>query len=65
MKRTISLILVLAAIISTNLLSAQDSKNKTTLPGSWLGKLSTNGIDLRLVFNLKLNEKDSLICNYG
>lgn len=61
MKRTISLILVLAAIISTNLLSAQDSKNKTTLPGSWLGKLSTNGIDLRLVFNLKLNEKDSLI----
>jgi alpha/beta superfamily hydrolase len=47
-------------IMGTNSLSAQYLSNKNILPGSWLGKLSTNGIDLRLVFNLKLNGKDSL-----
>jgi uncharacterized protein len=61
MKRIVSLSLVLAAILLTNSLSAQNTKNKIILPGSWLGKISTNGIDLRLIFNLKLNEKDSLI----
>ena len=45
----------------TNSLSAQNTTNKNILPGSWLGKISTNGINLRLVFNLKLNDKDSLI----
>jgi uncharacterized protein len=44
----------------TNSLSAQNTTNKKILPGSWLGKISTNGIDLRLVFNIKLNDKDSL-----
>ncbi len=38
---------------------AQDA-DKSILPGSWLGKLSVQGIQLRLVFNLKLNENDSL-----
>jgi len=45
----------------TNSLSAQNKTNKNILPGSWLGKISTNGVDLRLIFNLKLNDKDSLI----
>jgi alpha/beta superfamily hydrolase len=45
----------------TNSLSAQNKTNKTILPGSWLGKISTNGVDLRLIFNLKVNDKDSLI----
>jgi alpha-beta hydrolase superfamily lysophospholipase len=61
MKRIVSLLLLLVAIILTTSLSAQNTINKNILPGSWLGKISTNGIDLRLVFNLKLNDKDSLV----
>jgi hypothetical protein len=44
----------------TNSLSAQKITNKNLVQGSWLGKISVNGIDLRLIFNLKLNDKDSL-----
>ena len=53
--------LLLVTLLLTTSLSAQKTTNKNILPGSWLGKISTNGIDLRLVFNLKLNDKDSLI----
>jgi alpha-beta hydrolase superfamily lysophospholipase len=61
MKKIALLQMLLAAIMLTNSLSAQNSTYKNILPGSWLGKISTNSIDLRLVFNLRLNEKDSLI----
>lgn len=60
MKKNVLLPMFLMVIILTNSLSAQNTINRNILPGSWLGKLSTNGIDLRLVFNLKLNGKDSL-----
>jgi alpha/beta superfamily hydrolase len=60
MKRAFLLPIFLIAIMLTISLSAQNTTYKTILPGSWLGKLSNNGIDLRLVFNLKLNDKDSL-----
>lgn len=45
-------------IMVSNSLSAQTKKS---VSGSWLGKLSTGGMELRVVFNLKI-EKDSLIC---
>jgi uncharacterized protein len=61
MKKIVSLFIMVVPLMLTNSLSAQDVINKNILPGSWLGKISTNGIDLRLVFNLKLNDKDSLI----
>jgi pimeloyl-ACP methyl ester carboxylesterase len=61
MKKIILLTLILIMIVLTNSLSAQNPTYKNRLPGSWLGKISTNGIELRLVFNLKLNDKDSLI----
>ena len=54
---------ILAFLLTTIMINpafAQDM-NKNVLPGSWLGKLSVQGIQLRLVYNLKLNEKDSLI----
>ena len=51
---------MLTTLLLTNSISSQDI-NKNILPGSWLGKLSVQGIELRLVYNLKLNEKDSLI----
>jgi hypothetical protein len=62
MKRLLLPILLLIVITLTNSLSAQNP-HKNILPGSWLGKISTNGKDLRLVFNLSLNDKDSLIAS--
>ena len=44
----------------TNALNAQDKVKNTILPGSWMGKLSVDGMELRVVFNLKLVQKDSL-----
>jgi len=44
----------------TNALVAQDKVKNKILPGSWMGKLSANGMELRVVFNLKLVQKDSL-----
>jgi alpha-beta hydrolase superfamily lysophospholipase len=61
MEKKILLSLLSAALLLTNSLSAQNILSKNNLPGSWLGKISTNGADLRLVFNIKLNDKDSLI----
>jgi uncharacterized protein len=61
MKRIVFFIPFLVAIVLTNPLPAQNASYKNMLPGSWLGKVSTNGIDLRLVFNFKLNDMDSLI----
>ena len=61
MKKIILFLIFLISIVLTNSLSAQITTYKNVLPGSWLGKISTNGIDLRLIFNLKLNDKDSLI----
>lgn len=60
MKRISVPTLLIAAILLTTSLYAQNTGTRQILPGSWMGKLSTNGIDLRLIFNLKLNENDSL-----
>ena len=65
MKLTISkftrlILLVTILIMSTQILSAQNDVKNTILPGSWEGKLSANGMDLRVVINLKLVQKDSL-----
>jgi len=48
-------------IMIPNSLSAQNTNAKKNVTGSWLGKLSVDGTELRVVFNLK-TEKDSLIC---
>jgi hypothetical protein len=42
-------------------MSAQISPYKNILPGSWLGKITSGAIELRIVFNLSLAGKDSLI----
>jgi hypothetical protein len=59
MKKILFVSLVSILILVSTTLSAQnDSAKKIT--GSWLGKLTVNGTDLRVVFNLKLAVKDSL-----
>lgn len=56
--------LILSTVVISLLLSLSTSAqtiDKSSVTGSWLGRISTNGIDLRLVFNIRLNDKDSLI----
>ena len=60
MKRNLILTFLFAALMLTNSLSAQSITTKTTLPGAWFGRISADGNDLRIVFHLKLIEKDSL-----
>jgi hypothetical protein len=61
MKKNLFLILFLVLITVSSSLSAQTTSSNKTVAGSWLGKISADGIELRVVFNLKI-EKDSLIC---
>lgn len=58
MKKILFAFLVSILIMISNSLSAQNVTKNIT--GSWLGKLSAGGMDLRVVFNLKLAGKDSL-----
>ena len=60
MKKILFLTLLSILIMIPNSLSAQNTSPKKIVPGSWLGKLSADGMDLRVVFNLKLIGMDSL-----
>ena len=60
MKKNLFVSLVLVLIMISNSLSAQNTPAKKNVAGSWLGKLTADGMDLRVVFNLKLTEMDSL-----
>lgn len=61
MKKQIALSIALL-MISLSAIS-QQTTDKKSVTGSWLGSLSTNGITLRLVYNIKLNDKDSLVAS--
>ena len=61
MKKILFVALLLVLIMIPYSLSAQSSSEKKNVTGSWLGKLSADGMELRVVFNLKLIEKDSLM----
>jgi alpha-beta hydrolase superfamily lysophospholipase len=55
-----------AAILSFSLFvtipaESQNAFEKTSLTGSWLGKINTGAIELRVIFNLSLTGKDSLV----
>jgi uncharacterized protein len=60
MKQSKYFLIVAFLVMVTTALNAQDKVKNTILPGSWMGKLSVNGAELRVVFNLKLVQKDSL-----
>ena len=60
MKRSKYFLIIAVLVMVTNVLNAQDKVKNTILPGSWMGKLSVDGMELRVVFNLKLVQKDSL-----
>jgi uncharacterized protein len=60
MKISKYFLIIAVLVIVTNALNAQDKVKNTILPGSWMGKLSVEGMELTVVFNLKLVQKDSL-----
>jgi uncharacterized protein len=60
MKKIILLSVLVILTMSSNSLFAQKANYNKIVPGSWSGKLSADGMDLRVVFNLKLTGKDSL-----
>lgn len=60
MKRSKYFLIIAILLMAGSALSAQDKVKNTILPGSWIGKLSIEGMELRVVFNLKLVQKDSL-----
>ena len=61
MKRIFTPLLIVGLLFINHSLIAQKSIDKKSLQGSWLGKISVNTMEIRLIFNLKLNDKDSLM----
>lgn len=59
MKKILLLSLLIALMMSNSLI-AQTAAPLKVIPGTWMGKLTADGMDLRVVFNLKLAGKDSL-----
>jgi hypothetical protein len=59
MKR-ITLFLLLLVVI-TGFAQGQDQIDKKSVVGSWLGKLDVSSVTLRIIFNLSLIEKDSIV----
>jgi uncharacterized protein len=60
MKKLLISVLIIPTLILTQSLSAQNI-DKKSITGSWLGKISAGPIELRVIFNLSLIDKDSLV----
>lgn len=58
-KLLLSALFVILAMLP-NSLSAQNKSSEKIVQGSWMGTLSAGGMDLRVVFNLKLAGNDSI-----
>ncbi len=61
MKKSAIITLISLMLILSNSLSAQNLTDKNSITGSWLGKINTGAIELRIVFNLSIVGKDSLV----
>ena len=61
MKKIILVVLILFALPGLNQAREQNKTDKNSVTGSWLGKLEVGAISLRVVFNLSVIEKDSLV----
>jgi pimeloyl-ACP methyl ester carboxylesterase len=60
MKRTALFILILIVLAGFNQIQAQDKIDKSSITGSWLGKLELGAISLRVIFNLSVTGNDTL-----
>jgi alpha-beta hydrolase superfamily lysophospholipase len=61
MKNPIYLSILAVLLFVTLTISGQKSIDKSSLTGSWLGKINTGAVQLRVVFNLSIAGKDSLV----
>jgi hypothetical protein len=61
MKKTLSILTVMLTVLIPCKLAAQDNVGNKAITGSWIGKIPAGGISLRVIFNLSLAGKDSLI----
>jgi pimeloyl-ACP methyl ester carboxylesterase len=61
MKKTYFSSIITILLFSTLLLKGQNAIDNKVIAGSWLGKISAGAIDLRIVFNISIVEKDSLV----
>ena len=61
MKRITLLFFIQSALTGFNQARAQNKIDKNSFTGSWLGRLEVSAIALRIVFNLALNEQDSIV----
>lgn len=60
MKRT-GFLLIIIIILGTADAMTQHLSDKQSVTGSWIGRITAGAVSLRLVFNLSLIEKDSLV----
>ncbi len=60
MKKIIVLLFIFSSIITTQLSYSQKPDYKL-ITGSWLGRIKTGALELRVIFNLSVIEKDSLV----
>ena len=63
MKKLLLVPVILLALLNSYPMSAQISVYKNILPGSWFGKINAGAIELRIIFNLSVAGKDSLIAS--
>jgi pimeloyl-ACP methyl ester carboxylesterase len=61
MKKIFIPLLLMGLILFTQSLNAQKITDKKFITGSWLGKIAAGAIELRIVFNLSVIGKDSLV----
>jgi uncharacterized protein len=61
MKKNLLITLLSMLVMIPISLSAQNTSAKNIVTGSWMGKLSADGMELRVGFNLSLAAKDSLV----
>lgn len=61
MKKIPALVVLMSMLLLTQSLSAQNKIDKKSLTGSWIGKIAVNALEMRIVFNLSVVGRDSLI----
>ncbi len=61
MKKSYLIAVFSILLLSGNSIYAQNVTDNNSVTGSWLGKISTGALNLRVVFNLSIIEKDSLV----
>jgi len=61
MKKSCFISILSVLLLYSQFLSAQNVLSKESITGSWLGKIAVGAIELRVIFNLSVVEKDSLI----